>query len=142
MMSNMSSMSKMSLFSFTSAAPPQVSREDFDAILDDFLENYEVVGRKYKQSLGANNLSGPEKLAVLRAAVDGDDGEGIGHAENRRRILELEKMEQGLRALPGRHKGSRLEKMERVKREEDEGDKWDVETILSTSNACKHRSHC
>lgn len=121
-MSGMSSMSRASLYSTTSAAPPLVSREDFDSIMDDFLDNYEVVGNKYRQALGGTQLSGPEKLQVLRAAVESEE-DGIGKEENRRRILEIERLGRGVRAPK--------ERMSRVQREEDEGEKWDVETILS-----------
>jgi protein LTV1 len=119
-MSSMSTMSKASLFSHASAAPPDVSREDFDAILDDFLENYEVVGRKYRPALGGTGLTGPEKLSVLRAAIEGGVGE---REENRRRVLEVERMTRGKEKV----------ERERVRGEEDEGEKWDVETILSAS---------
>ena len=86
--------------------------------MDDFLDNYEVVGRRLRQSLGGTALTGVEKLRVLRAAVD-DGDEGIGKEENRRRILELEKMGRGIRR-------------EQAKVDvHQEGDKWDVETILS-----------
>jgi protein LTV1 len=124
-MSGMSAMSSMSRASLFSTAPPLVSREDFDSIMDDFLDNYEVVGNKYRQALGGTQLSGPEKLQVLRAAVESEE-EGIGKEENRKRILEIERLGRGVRAP--------IEKMSRVKREEDEGEKWDVETILSESS--------
>lgn len=113
----MSSVSRASLFSTASAAVPEISRDDFDAIMDDFLDNYEVVGRKFRPSLGGTALSGVEKLQVLRAAID-DGDEGIGREENRRRILELERVGRGVR------------EKEKVRVEEDK-EKWDVETILS-----------
>jgi protein LTV1 len=95
--------------------------------MDDFLENYEVVGRKYRPALGGVGLTGAEKLAVLRSAVEvGDDG--LGKEENRRRILEIERL--------GRGRGI-IEEREKVSREEKEGDKWDVETILSESHRCQ-----
>jgi protein LTV1 len=90
--------------------------------MDDFLENYEVVGRKYRPALGGTGLTGPEKLSVLRSAIEGEDED---REENRRRVLEVE------RTTRGKEKIQR----ERVKREEDEGDKWDVETILSECGA-------
>jgi protein LTV1 len=122
--SMMSSASKASAFSTQStqshAVPPELSREDFESIMDDFLENYEVVGRKYRPALGGVGLTGAEKLAVLRSAVE-EGVDGLGKEENRRRILEIEK----------ENRGPVKEIRERVKGEEDEGDKWDVETILS-----------
>lgn len=122
-MSGMSSSSRASLFSNSSAAPPEVSREDFDAILDDFLENYEVVGRKYRPALGGTNLTGPEKLQVLRSAVE---GEGEDREANRELVLEIERL--------GRNYKAPKEKREKVKVEGDE-QKWDVETILCKSTS-------
>ncbi|KAL7425169.1 Protein ltv1 [Cryptotrichosporon argae] len=127
-----STASRASIISTTDV--PAVSREDFDAILDDFLDNYEVVGNRMRESLGATSLSGPEKLRVLRAAIDGDgDGDvegsgdaGIGRAENKRRILELERIG---RAVDRREKRDKLPMREVVG---DKEDKWDVETILTT----------
>lgn len=43
------------------------SREDFAAIVDDFMENYELVGRKLKQVLPGD--SGVDKLDALRQAM-------------------------------------------------------------------------
>jgi hypothetical protein len=103
---------------------PEVSREDFDNILDDFLEKYEVVGSKYRPALGGTGLTGVEKLAVLRAAVD-DEVEGLGKEENTRRILEFERMERGVKAPK--------ERRERVKDEGNDEEKWDVESILCMS---------
>ncbi|KAI9511721.1 LTV-domain-containing protein [Russula earlei] len=42
------------------------SREDFESLMDDFLQNYEVSGGKMKPSLPG---SGPEKLESLRIAM-------------------------------------------------------------------------
>ena len=117
LVSGMSNVSHASLFSTTSAAPPEISRDDFDAIMDDFLDNYEVVGRRLRQSLGGTALSGVEKLRVLRAAID-DGDEGLGREENRNRILELEKMGRGV-------------KKEKEEKLVEDRERWDVETILS-----------
>lgn len=116
-MSGMSSSSRASLFSNSSAAPPEVSREDFDAILDDFLENYEVVGRRMRPALGGTGLTGPEKLQVLRSAVE---GEGDDRDANRQLVLEIERLGRGQKAPK--------EKREKVK--VDEAEKWDVESVL------------
>ena len=119
----MSSSSRVSLMSHASSIP-EVSREDFDNILDDFLDKYEVVGSKYRPALGGTGLTGAEKLAVLRRAVD-DEDEGLGKEENTRRILEFERMERGVKAPK--------ERRERVKDEGKDEEKWDVESILCTS---------
>ncbi|ORY34721.1 Low temperature viability protein-domain-containing protein [Naematelia encephala] len=121
--SMMSSTSRVSLYSTTSAAPPEISRDDFESIMDDFLENYEIVGRRLRQSLGTTGLSGPEKLQVLRAAIEeGEDG--LGKEENTRRILEIERLGRGVKPPP--------EPKMKMLDERDQGDKWDVETILTT----------
>lgn len=128
--SYMSSASRVSMFSsaarpdFDGEAPPLVEREDFDAIMDDFLENYEVVGNRMRPAMGNTGLSGPEKLKVLRAALEDGEGGGIGHEENRRRILEIERLGRSGKVREERD----LMAMEEVKTDKD---KWDVETILS-----------
>lgn len=120
----MSSTSRVSLMSHASEVP-EVSREDFDNILDDFLDNYEVVGSKYRPALGGTNLTGVEKLKVLRMAIE-DETDGLGKDENRRRILEIERMGRGVKAPK--------EKREKVKDEAKDEDKWDVESILCESS--------
>lgn len=87
-----------------------------------------MVGNKYQLSLGGTGLSGPEKLNVLRAAVfqgDGVEGEdGLGREENRRRILEIERLGRG---VVRREEKERLPLMDVVGGRED---KFDVETII------------
>ncbi|KIR68127.1 protein LTV1 [Cryptococcus bacillisporus CA1873] len=121
--SNFSVSSRFSLASHASRAstsvPPELSREDFNAIMDDFLENYEVVGRRLRPALGGTALSGPEKLKVLRSAIE---GEGDFRDDNRKRIKEIEKEEMG--------KGRTKLREEKVKIIGEEEQKWDVETIL------------
>ena len=110
----LSTTSHTSRLSRMAQEPPDASltRSDFDAIMDDFLDRYEVVGSHMRQALGGANMTGAEKLDVLRRAVDGEG--------NRERVLRgTETDVQG-----------ELPKYERVRREEDEGGKWDVDTIL------------
>jgi protein LTV1 len=131
--SYMSSVSQMSMFSkggraaaFEAGSPPPVDREDFEAIMDDFLENYEVVGNRMRESLGTTALSGADKLRVLRAALEDEEGvSGISHEENRRRILEIERT--------GRGKVPEDKDIMRMEVVQPEKEKWDVETILSES---------
>ncbi|KAL1405070.1 Protein ltv1 [Vanrija albida] len=124
----MSSMSRASMASKAAEdhGPVELSREDFDSIMDDFLDNYEVVGSRMRESLGGTALSGAEKLSVLRAALEqGEDGDGIGREENRRRILELEQLNRG-------YVKEKKEKVALRDIDEKAEPKWDVETILST----------
>ncbi|WVQ78926.1 40S ribosomal protein S27 [Cryptococcus sp. DSM 104549] len=120
--SNFSVSSRMSLASHASRNPaPELSRDDFDAIMDDFLENYEVVGRRLRPALGATGMTGAEKLSVLRTAIEDEDLK----EENRIRIKEIEREEMG------RKRDRKREEKERVVDDVPE-QKWDVETVLST----------
>ncbi|TXT04366.1 hypothetical protein VHUM_04133 [Vanrija humicola] len=124
----MSSMSRASMASKAAEdhGPVELSREDFDSIMDDFLDNYEVVGSRMRESLGGTALTGAEKLSVLRAALEqGEEGDGIGREENRRRILELEQLNRG-------YVKEKKEKVALRDIDEKAEPKWDVETILST----------
>lgn len=76
--------------------------------MDDFLNNYELLGRKMKPVLPGDN--GLDKLNTLRRAL-GQDG--------RVRINEDD--------------GSDEEKIAMMYEEEDKKDRWDCETILSKS---------
>ncbi|KAH9968684.1 Low temperature viability protein-domain-containing protein [Russula dissimulans] len=81
------------------------SREDFDALMDDFLHNYEVSGGKMKPSLPG---SGPEKLELLRLAM--------GRGENV--IVEDSDQEE--------------DDTYAVVEENEKRERWDVETVLTT----------
>ncbi|OCF61977.1 40S ribosomal protein S27 [Kwoniella mangroviensis CBS 10435] len=125
-----SSFSVSSRFSLASHAakaaggPPEITRDDFEEIMDDFLENYEVVGRRMRPALGGTALTGTERFGVLRAAIDGEDDL---RDENRRRILQIEQED--------RENGKAREKVKKESKEkveQPEAEKWDVQTILST----------
>ncbi|WWC73679.1 uncharacterized protein I206_107651 [Kwoniella pini CBS 10737] len=125
--SNFSVSSRFSLASHASKAPTgpvELSRDDFEDIMDDFLENYEVVGRRMKPVLGHTGFTGAERFGVLRDAID---GEGDLREENRRRILQMEKEDRESLQLRDRTK-----KEPKVKVEQPEEEKWDVQTILTT----------
>ncbi|KAI0068032.1 LTV-domain-containing protein [Artomyces pyxidatus] len=93
-----------------SDSAPQLitSREDFDSLMDDFLDNYEILGGKMKPSLQG---TGPEKLEALRLAMGRDsrvkDRDSEGSSDDDEDIY------------------AALEK-------EDKKDRWDVETVLTT----------
>ncbi|OCF42599.1 protein LTV1 [Kwoniella heveanensis CBS 569] len=127
--SNFSVSSRFSLASHASRAgggPPEVSRDDFEAIMDDFLDNYEVVGRRLRPALGGTGLTGTEKLSVLRSAIEGEDE---AKEENRRRIMRIEEEDRERMKNRDRTKKTKEDK-ERVAEPEEE--KWDVQTILTT----------
>ncbi|KAG1850581.1 Low temperature viability protein-domain-containing protein [Suillus subalutaceus] len=56
------------------------SREDFEAMMDDFMDNYEMLGRKLKPVLPGD--SGPEKLNTLRQAMGQDERVRIRSADD------------------------------------------------------------
>lgn len=59
-----------------SGEEPEISREDFDNILDDFLDHYEVVGNRMVPVLEGE--SGADKLETMRRALVGLDVKGGG----------------------------------------------------------------
>ncbi|KAF8899168.1 LTV-domain-containing protein [Infundibulicybe gibba] len=90
------------------------SREDFGTIMDEFLNDYEILGRKMKPKLSGEN--GAEKLDTLRRAMGQDD-----------RIL-----------IEGEDEDLAYEMMLSLN-EDEKKDRWDCETVLTTySNLENH----
>lgn len=84
------------------------SREDFEAMMDDFLDNYELLGRKMKHVLPGD--SGIEKLDTFRRALGQDERIRISNADE---------------------DASDEDKILMPYGDEDKKDRWDCETILS-----------
>ena len=82
------------------------SREDFNSMVNEFLNDFEIVGRKMKPKLEGE--SGPEKLDVLRRAMGQDERVRISNDGNE------EDDNDDLFSSD----------------EEDKKDRWDCETIL------------
>lgn len=82
------------------------SREDFNSMVNEFLNDFEIVGRKMKPKLEGE--SGPEKLDVLRRAMGQDERVRISNDGNE------EVDNDDLFSSD----------------EEDKKDRWDCETIL------------
>ncbi|KAG0707564.1 Low temperature viability protein-domain-containing protein [Suillus ampliporus] len=96
------------------------SREDFEAMMDDFMDNYELLGRKLKPVLPGD--SGPEKLNTLRRAMGQDERVRIKSADDDDDEEELD--------------DERLFAGYNVTEKED---RWDCETVLTTfSNLENH----
>ncbi|KAF8807956.1 LTV-domain-containing protein [Phlegmacium glaucopus] len=85
------------------------SREDFDSMVNEFLNDFEIVGRKMKPKLEGE--SGLEKLDVLRRAMGQDERVRISN--------------DGDEEVDDNDDLSSSD-------EEDKKDRWDCETILST----------
>ncbi|KAF8273015.1 LTV-domain-containing protein [Lactarius quietus] len=81
------------------------SREDFEALMDDFLLNYEVSGGKMKPSLQG---SGPEKLQSLRLAMGRDE----------RVMVDQQERDEG--------------DIDSITEGKEKRERWDVETVLTT----------
>ena len=81
------------------------SREDFNSMIDEFLNDFEIVGRKMKQKLQGE--SGAEKLDVLRRAMGQDERVRISNSGDEDDNDDLF-----------------------LSDEEDKKDRWDCETIL------------
>jgi len=87
------------------------TREDFTAIVDDFMENYELVGRKLKQVLPGD--SAVDKLDTIRRAMGQDERVTISTAHD------------------GDGDGDDDEKLFASYHVNEKEDRWDCETILS-----------
>ena len=138
------------------AGETEVSREDFEAIMDDFLDNYEVVGKKMVQVLPGH--SGAEKLDSMRRALVGLDLEGNGAVGAQGQGQDGDEDEMG--SLAGGTKREADYIRQRYLREDyyagrkgeeekmpmlhivgqGKEDKWDAETILSESRHTTGRS--
>lgn len=86
-----------------------VIREDFDSIMNDFLDKYEVLGGKMRPSLGGSAATPADKLELVRRA--------LGEARIKERKEGDEESDEEPMPEP------------RVVGENKE--KWDAETILS-----------
>ncbi|RKP06241.1 Low temperature viability protein-domain-containing protein [Thamnocephalis sphaerospora] len=93
-------------------------REDFEAILDDFLDKYEIVGKKMVPMLHG---TAEEKLGAIRQAclVDEEGSNGTVQETSARLRAQL--------AHPSRSSG-----LDELRPQEKERDAWDCESILST----------
>lgn len=108
-------------------APALVTREDFDNILDDFLDNFEIVGNKLKPSLPG--VTPADRLGTFREGLGGGEGD---EERERQRILDLNRAEEER----GYDEESDDEKLPLPDILEDRAERgWDAETILSA-----HRS--
>ncbi|KAF5384949.1 hypothetical protein D9615_001147 [Tricholomella constricta] len=91
------------------------SREDFESMMDEFLNDYEILGRKMKLKLAGE--TGAEKLDTIRRAMGQDERVRIGNLED------SEDDDDILMPLDV----------------DDKKDRWDCETILTTySNLENH----
>lgn len=110
-------------------------REDFDGIMDEFLDRFEVLGGKMKPVLPGKTPN--EKLETMRNALltsqDADESERMLMKE---KIL-LKLKEEQASHLESEDRETRVERM--VYRPDELENKWDCQTILTTySNLENH----
>ncbi|KIK70504.1 hypothetical protein GYMLUDRAFT_277183 [Collybiopsis luxurians FD-317 M1] len=86
------------------------SREDFTSMMNEFLNDYEILGRKMKPKLHGD--TGAEKLDTLRRAMGQDD-----------RVRE---------SLTGEEDDDDDDDNDFLRLDEEKKDRWDCETILTT----------
>ncbi|EJD03733.1 Low temperature viability protein [Fomitiporia mediterranea MF3/22] len=91
------------------------SREDFNAIMDDFLDNYEILGGKMRPVLPGETVT--DKLGTIRQSL-----KEIGYDAHAQLEEDEDESDEAYRELV-----------------EEKGERWDCETILSTySNLENH----
>ncbi|KWU43307.1 hypothetical protein RHOSPDRAFT_29726 [Rhodotorula sp. JG-1b] len=128
-----------------SAEPQGEQRAALEAILDDFLQKYEVIGGKYRPQLegtGDDKVSRLDRLRNELANLDldaGEDDEAVARRKEKERIMaivERQYDEEANRTRKG-GKDNRIQGVTIIK--DNYRDRWDCETVLSTySNLSNH----
>lgn len=117
--------------------PPELSREDFESIMDDFLDKYEVVGKRMVPKM--EGTTGADKLEIVRRTLMGmemdDENGGQGQGEMldeamRKKDADWIK-ERYMKEDPEEVKRQPKEKMPVLSIIGKDKNKWDAETILS-----------
>lgn len=107
-------------------------REDFDSLLDDFLEKYEIFGGKMRPVLPGS--SGVEKLETMRRAIAGDEGAADTPDNPDAKRKRIEAILEEARIQEARDGGGSDDEdipMPTIVGIGKDKDRWDVETILS-----------
>ncbi|POY73776.1 hypothetical protein BMF94_3316 [Rhodotorula taiwanensis] len=136
-----------------SAEPQGEQRAALEAILDDFLQKYEVIGGKYRHQLeGAaskdvaplgsrdEKLSRLDRLRNELANLDlgaGEDEEAIARRKEKERIMSIVERQYEEEATRKRKGKDKIQDVTII--EDNYQDRWDCETVLSTySNLSNH----
>ena len=122
-----------------SAEPQGEQRAALEAILDDFLQKYEVIGGKYRPQLegtGDDKVSRLDRLRNELANLNldaGEDEEAVARRTEKERILAIVERQYDEEANRTR-KGGKDNRIQGVTIIEDNyRDRWDCETVLSAS---------
>ncbi|KAJ2553103.1 Protein ltv1 [Coemansia sp. RSA 1933] len=114
-------------------AKPISTRPDFESVLNEFLDDYELTGKKMQVKV--EGMTGAGKLTTFRNAILDDN---VTEEENRKRLLEI-----GTRQIE--ESNAKTKEMDDAELEEMFKEKkrtpWDCQTILTTySNLDNHPS--
>ena len=122
-----------------SAEPQGEQRAALEAILDDFLQKYEVIGGKYRPQLegtGDDKVSRLDRLRNELANLNldaGEDDEAVARRKEKERIMAIVERQYDEEANRTR-KGGKDNWIQGVTIIEDNyRDRWDCETVLSAS---------
>ncbi|KAI9250195.1 Low temperature viability protein-domain-containing protein [Phascolomyces articulosus] len=113
-------------------------RADFESILDDFLDNYEIVGKKMQPKLDGE--SGQQKLDTIREALAAthltDD-----HKKNQEDDNESVDTVTARSALKKAHRQHETEHLELWERPLKKREAWDCQSVLSTYTNLENHPH-
>ncbi|KAJ9123335.1 hypothetical protein QFC22_001534 [Naganishia vaughanmartiniae] len=116
---------------------PELTREDMEEIMDEFLDEFEIVGNKMLPKVRGETPA--ENLDIMRKALMGLDLEGSGPADSGTPAAEAEYIRKRFLREREEDEDEEQDKMPVLSIVGDKKDRWDAETILSTySNIENH----
>jgi protein LTV1 len=118
------------LLAGTTGETEALTREDMEEIMDEFLDEFEIVGNKMLPKVGGDTPA--ENLDIMRRALVGLDLEGSGPADSDKQTAKSEADYIRKRFLRAQEEDEdEHDKMPVLSIVGDKKDRWDAETILS-----------
>jgi protein LTV1 len=117
---------------------PALTREDMEEIMDEFLDEFEIVGNKMLPKVRGETPA--ENLDIMRKALMGLDLEGSGPAEAGTPAADAEYIRKRFLREREEDDNEEEEKMPVLSIVGDKKDRWDAETILSELESYNPRS--
>ncbi|KAJ9104316.1 hypothetical protein QFC19_003956 [Naganishia cerealis] len=117
---------------------PSLSREDMEEIMDEFLDEFEIVGNKMLPKVGGDTPA--ENLEIMRKTLMGLDLEGSGPADAGNQATDdADYIRKRFLRVKEEDEEEEQDKIPMLHIVGDKKDRWDAETILSTySNIENH----